>query len=552
MSPTGPTRPAAGDNVPVNAPPPRPRGPRKTSADTGRRRPGLPLVVIALALVLAGVGGVLLAGAYDEPRQSQALGENLAINDGATNALDLSANNSPALVQNPADPANLVVANRIDSPDYSCALHVSFDGGGRWTQTPIPAPPDVGSAKCYAPDVAFTANGALYVSFVTLKGRANAPDAVWIMRSTDGGKTLSQPVRTPLGPRSFQVRLTTDARAPRRIFLTWLKASGLGLYQFSQTGNPIMSIRSDDGGRNWTTPTRVSAPGRQRVVAPAVAPGREAGELNVLYLDLGDDALDYNGGHRGQGGAPYEGKWQLILARSTDNGGTWSESIVDQAIVPTERFVVFTPPSPSLAVDRDSGRLYASFHDGRFGDADVLLWSLPGGRGGWSDPMRVNDTRRGDRTSQYQPKLSVAPNGRLDVLYYDRRADRTDVLNEVSLQSSFDEGQSFSDRVRLSDGAFSSRIGFGVERDLPDLGSANGLISTNSLAYGLWTDTRSGSVKTAKQDLARGVVAFNDPPRLSGAAESLLRYGGILLVLMGVGLGLFALVGVPADARRPT
>ena len=45
-------------------------------------------------------------------------------------------------------------------------------------------------------------------------------------------------------------------------------------------------------------------------------------------------------------------------------------------LVPTERFIAFTPPFPSLAVDRDDGgRVYASFQDGRLGDADVWLWA---------------------------------------------------------------------------------------------------------------------------------------------------------------------------------
>jgi hypothetical protein len=157
----------------------------------------------------------------------------------------------------------------------------------------------------------------------------------------------------------------------------------------------------------------------------------------------------------------------------------------------------------------------------------------------------VNDTPRRDKTAQYLPKLSVAPDGRLDVLYYDRRADRTNVLNEVSLQSSFDAGKTFLPRVQLSDRAFSSRIGFGLERGMPDLGSRLGLISTDSRAYGVWTDTRGGSVRTAKQDLARGIVAFNDPPRLSSGAKAALLIGGIALVLAGI-----AVVALPLARRR--
>ena len=510
--------------------------------------PLLPLLIVAGALVVAGIGALIVSSSYDTPREAVVLGANLAINDGAGNPADLNANNSPTLVRNPIEPGNLVTVNRIDSPAYSCSLNVSFDGGGRWAQTPIPAPAGE-EPKCFAPDAAFSSDGTLYVTYVTLKGRANAPNAVWVTTSGDGGKSLGAPAKTPLGTSAFQVRLTADPESAKRLYLTYVKADGLGLYAFSNPGNPIMSVRSDDGGANWTTPVRVSAPNRLRVVAPSPAIGKDPRELNVLYLDLGDDVLDYGGGHRGRGGPPYDGRWQLVLARSTDQGETWKESVVDSAIVPTERFIVFTPPAPSLAVDRDSATVYAGFQDGRDGDADVRVWSLPAGAGAWTKPVRVNDTPKGDGTAQYLPNLSVAPNGRLDVLYYDRRADRANVLNEVSLQASYDAGKTFLARVKVSDRAFSSRIGSGLERDLADLGSRLALISTDSRAYAVWTDTRNGSTKTAKQDLARGIVAFNDPPRLSGAAEAALRVGGVLLIVLGLGTALLVLTRRRSAAR---
>jgi hypothetical protein len=234
------------------------------------------------------------------------------------------------------------------------------------------------------------------------------------------------------------------------------------------------------------------------------------------------------------------------VARSTDRGVTWKESVADDAIVPTERFIVFTPPSPSIAVDRKGDAVYTAFADGRDGDADVRLWALREGASRWSAPVRVNDTPKGDETAQYLPALGVAPNGRLDVLYYDRRDDRNNVLNGVSLQSSHDGGRSFEARVKVADKSFSSRIGFGMERDLADLGSRLAIVSTDPRAYAVWTDTRGGSLDTGKQDIARGVVAFNDPARLSGAAKTLLRVGGAALIFLAV----FVAVILGARPRR--
>ncbi|MDQ3715563.1 MAG: hypothetical protein M3381_05970, partial [Actinomycetota bacterium] len=126
---------------------------------------------------------------------------------------------------------------------------------------------------------------------------------------------------------------------------------------------------------------------------------------------------------------------------------------------------------------------------------------------------------------------------RLQVAYDDRREeDLPNVMNHVSLQSSFDEGESFTPALRLSSRPFDSRIGFGAKEGLPDLGSRLGLISTEQAALAVWTDTRAGTPETQKQDLAKAVAAITEPERLPEPVEAALRYGGIALALVGLGL----------------
>ncbi|MEY2513050.1 MAG: hypothetical protein QOJ89_408 [bacterium] len=502
------------------------------------------------ALALVGAGAALLPGAYEEPLRVRALGRDAPVNRGALVPADISSNNSPSLVRSPRDPRRLAIANRIDTPRYSCALHVSSDSGASWTQTPLPAPR--GETECYAPDAVFDAAGTLYVSFVTLRGGGHVPDAAWMVTSGDGGRTLSAP-RRMLGKLVFQVRLAADPATAGRVYVTWLQGAEVGIYRFSRLGAPIRTMRSDDGARTWSRPVQTSSPTRARVLAPSPAVGPD-GALYVLYLDLGDDRIDYEGGHGGRGGPPYPGPWRLVLARSRDRGATWGESVVESRIVPTERVIAFIPPFPALAVDPAGGRLYAAFHDGRLGDADVWLWTLGRGARRWSAPVRVNDTVRRDGTAQYLPKLAVAPDGRLDVLYYDRRRDRgRNEANEVSLQSSTDGGERFTGRVVLSSRAFDAQVGFGVERGLPDLGSRLGLLSDDARALAVWPDTRAGTRVSLKQDIARRVVAFSGPEGLGSAATAVLRAGGGAALVAG--LSLLALVGlrrgpVAAPARR--
>ncbi len=111
-----------------------------------------------------------------------------------------------------------------------------------------------------------------------------------------------------------------------------------------------------------------------------------------------------------------------------------------------------------------------------------------------------------------------------------------------ALQSSFDEGKSFTPRARLSERPFSSQVGYGSERGLPDLGSRLGLVSVDSRALAVWSDTRAGTPASSRQDLGRAVVAFSDPPRIAGGLKWLLIIGGIAAILAGAAVLVVGLV----------
>jgi len=482
---------------------------------------------IAGALLLVGIA--LVVGSLLPAREMRVAGDgDVPVNVGAGDLGDISAHNSPTVARNPRNKDALVATSRIDSPDFSCAVHVSGDGGRHWTRTRVPIPRGP-ARKCYAPDAVFAADGTLHVSYMTLQGRGNTPSAAWVASSRDGGRTLSAPRRVT-GRLAFQARLTSDPERAGTLYLTWVQARDVGSLRFTGPGNPILIARSDDAGRSWGAPVRVNARSRGRVLAPSAAVGA-GGALYVLYLDVGDDRLDYEGGHEGFGGPPYSGRFTLVLGRSGNHGATWQESVVDDHVVPTARFIAFLPPFPSLAVDRASGRIHVAYQDGRLGSADVWLWTLPAGSSSWNTPVRVNDTPRDDRTSQYLPQLGVAPDGRLDVVYYDRRGDvRRNVLNEVSLQSSDDGGRTFGPRLRLSDSHFDSRVGLGSERDLPELGSRIALSSDSIGAFSVWSDTRAGTDATGKQDLYGAAVEARD----ARTTALVLRYVGAALGLGGV------------------
>ena len=508
-----------------------------------RRPPAAVAALRAAGLLGSGLGALVLAGSLPGAR-AVVEGRNVPVNVGAMDAQDVRANNTPSVARNPDRPGELAVANRVDSPSFSCALHVSTDGGGRWQERTIPFPEgEEAPPRCYAPDVVYDAGGTLHASFVTLAGNGNVPNAVWVTSSTDGGRTLSTPRRV-LGRLAFQTRLVADPVGAGRLHLSYLQAAETGTLSFPSAGNPVRMVSSDDGGRTWSEPATVNDPGRQRVVAPAPAAG-PAGELYLAYLDVRDDVLDYHGAHGGRGGDPYPGRWSLVLARSGDGGASWRETVVDDGLVPTQRFVVFLPPAPSVAVDRGSGRVYVAFHDGRLGDADVWLWASADRGRTFGPPTRVNDNRRRDGTTQYLPAVSVAPGGRVDVVYYDRRSDPDDVRNDATFQFSGDHGASFEPAVRLSERSFDSRIGFGSERGMAELGSRLALLSGDGGALAVWTDTRAGTRASGKQDLASVTVTVAGRSPWRGP----LRAGGTLLVLAAAAVAAPALAGRRRNAR---
>lgn len=475
------------------------------------------VALAGLALVVAGLGVGLIA--WDLPAAPvQVADANQPVNASATDPADVTTHNSPALAANPTDPANLAIASRIDGPEAGCAVHTSTDGGGSWEPTDVPIPDraaddgEGGQPACFAPDVAFGPEGTLYLAFTTIAGLRNQTTGAWVATSPDGGQTFTEPARVA-GGRPFQVSVAADPTQPDRVYVAWLAAvSEPGSWGFVDPDNPVQVARSNDAGTSWTEPTTVSANEHTRALAPTLAVAD--GEVAIAYLDLGDDQMDYHGDHDGQGGPAYDGTWTLALARSGDDGASWTQATVTNELVPHRRLIAFFPPTPALAL-ADDGTAYTAFHDARRGGADVWLWTRPSRDSGFGEPVRVNDTGFDEQTAQYLPQLALTPEGdRLEVVYYDRRDDPDNVFTHTSWQATATDGEvDFTPSRHLSDEAFDARIGPGSERNLATLGSHLALTATGQRSTAVWADTRAAPEAAAKQDLASTHVTHSTAAR---------------------------------------
>ena len=478
--------------------------------------------LFAVVAVVCALGALAGAAVLFTTDRTTTVAGNVII-DGAT---PIHAINSPTIAHNPRDPDNQVLGYRVDRPVFSALLQHSEDGGDTWAPTELPLPP--GTPPCsatiagrpcpFGPDLAFGPDGTLYVTYVNLVGNGNSPANLWLSTSEDGGRTLSPPVRIA-GELTFQARL--GVAPDSTIHITWLQGKDTG--NLSLLGaSPIVAVRSTDGGRTFSPPLVISDPQRERVGAASPVVD-EQGNVAVLYQDFKGDRRDFENLE----GPVFEDPFALVLTRSTDGGRTYSGGIeFESGLVPTRRFLVYLPESPSIAFGPE-GDLYVTWADGRNGDEDVILKRSPDGGGTWSAPVRVNDNPQRDGTNQYLPRVAVSDDGRVDVLFYDRRRDPRNIFTDAQLASSDDKGRTFTNR-RLSSKSFDSRVGPSVSPEHgTDFGTRLGLDSWGNTAVAAWTDTREGSATDAAQDIATTQLSLAEDVPLLGRWQAIL----VLLVI---------------------
>jgi hypothetical protein len=449
----------------------------------------------------------------------------------ATDLRRTEANNSPTLAVDPTDSRFVALAHRADAPEFSCGLDVSGDGGKGWVSAnPVRDLPE-GAERCYAPEIAFDRRGRLYYLFVGLAGTGNRPIGVFLTSSSDHAQTFTAPRRV-LDSENYQVRMAIDPSvgARGRIHLVWLHSLGApSLGGLPPEPNPILAAHSDDGGDTFSTPMRVSDPGRLRSVAPVIALGPDR-TVHVGYFDLQDDAVDY----QGLEGAPWPGDWSVVVATSHDGGDRFEPGVVvdDQLLPPGRVMLIFTMPPPSLAADR-SGNLYAGWFDARHGDPDAFFARSPDGGRTWDKPHRLNDDPIGNGTAQLLTRVSVAPNGRVDTIFFDRRDDQRNLFDDVYFTWSTDGGRHFAPNVKLTTKGSDSRVGQAYlvpsAKDLVELGSRLALVSRSDMAVAAWPDSRNATLGSTEQDVFATQVVFGRGSPFPWAA--VLVIGGATVVL---------------------
>jgi hypothetical protein len=329
----------------------------------------------------------------------------------------------PSIAVNPANPNNMIAAWQQDRWSNGGArgpgVAYSFDGGGTWTRTSTPMSRCAGGTgpnafeRASDPWVTFGPDGTAYQAALGFNNVANADNAIIVSRSTDGGRTWSQPAqvrRDSFAPGNDKEAITADPTDARYAYVVWDR--------LVDNGAPTWFARTTDGGETWEAARSIHDPGPNRQTLNNIVAVLPDGTLVLFFSEL-PTVLN--------GAAP-----TLRVMRSTDKGATWSAptTIADLQTVGTfdpETGVGIRDASAIGAIAAGTnGTLAVTWQDSRFSggahDSVAFSRSTDGGIT-WSAPMRVNGN---PAVPALIPGIAIAADGTIGVAYYDFRSNTPD------------------------------------------------------------------------------------------------------------------------------
>ena len=465
--------------------------------------------VIGVSLLVACTDSPAPTDALKTPsdmKLAEAVSSGITINTVVNVTRDTTSQNETPLAVNPKNSQNLITGNNDWNYNDGCGVNASFNGGKTWTKTLpdgfIPGvtrftndPTEIGTGDGDFggdPAVAFGPDGTAYFACFSYNGLSTM---LLLSRSRDGGITWtagihadpSQPLTLVSAFNGQGISKGSNGQFPDHeamwvggdgtIYVTWAQFHGFG-------GNsPIWISSSGDGGDSFTRPVKVSS-GNIRSDQDARIVTDENGVAYVTF----DNAIQ-----GGKGTAMY-------VSKSTDQGKTWSTPF--QFALFTNPVCLFPPycfnisggqfrgpgSYPAPAYDPVRRRLYVAFADIRTDNLAriYLTYASVDDLTKWSTPTPVADIPVGDR---FAAELGIAPNGRIDVAFYDRSYTNNSMVDLTYATSS--DGGTIWRSVRVSKSSFDPSL-YGVPSASargfrPFIGDYNGIVSLNSMAGMTWT-----------------------------------------------------------------
>jgi hypothetical protein len=370
------------------------------------------------------------------------------------------AANEPSIAVNPLNPANMVIAWRqfdsVSSNFRQGGWAYTFDAGRHWTFPGVLTPGTFRSD----PVVDVDAQGVFY--YQSLKGNF----LMDTFMSTNGGVSWGAPVASYGGDKNWLVVDRTGGIGDGNLYGIWQR--------FAACCGTNVLTRSVTGGTTWQTPVPVAkwptfgtlAVGPDGTLFAAGVDGTTSQNFNVFVVARSKDAKD-------PGVTPtFDGRVVEMGGYMQLGGGPNPGGLLGQGNVAVDH---------STGPTRGNVYLLASVGtEQTFDPLDVYLARSTDGGTTWSAPQRVNDDAYGNW--QWLAAHAVAPNGRIDVVWFDTRDSGADNVSRLYYAYSWDGGLHWSPNVAVSP-SFDSFVGWPQQNKMGDYTTLVSDVSGADVAY---------------------------------------------------------------------
>ena len=356
------------------------------------------------------------------------------------------AANEPSIAVNPTNPDNMVIGWRqfdsVTSNFRQGGWGFSTDGGATWT-FPGSLTPGIFRSD---PVLDTDSSGNFY--YQSLQQSFDMD----VFKSTDGGASWGPPVPSFGGDKNWMVVDKSGGIGDGHVYGIWQRFFGCcGQNTFT---------RSTDGAAGFEFP--VVVPLRPLFGTMAVGPD---GEVYATGVD----------------GTFFQDFSQYVIAKSTNaRNPLVTPTFTGSQVNLGGSMVLSAGPNPdgllgqaNVAVDRSSGPSVGNIYilgsvDPPGGDPlDVHMIRSSDGGTSWSDPIRVNNDPPGANSWQWFGAHSVAPTGRIDVIWNDTRNSGQANISELFYAYSYDQGDTWFGNIPVSP-PFNSLVGFPNQNKIGD------------------------------------------------------------------------------------
>ncbi|MGH9264635.1 MAG: BNR-4 repeat-containing protein [Acidimicrobiales bacterium] len=436
----------------------------------------------------------------------------------------------PYVIVHPDDP-DIMLAGFIEFRARKCGVARSTDGGQSWrileAAPEIPSQPycQAANSNIFHAPLAWGRDDALYLATHAWDESTRTQTSVILAKSTDLGDTwttvFARDARTTQGDDQENNRpvtglvVDTESGSQDIVYVMYRRAYTNRTGSNSAPQEPVVAISRDGGGTfeepvsalgNVYEDTAVRQQALSLVTTTTAAPGATTTTVPANSLAARPEAIEnYGASSNGQGltldddgnlyvaymseVANVSGEPRAIMAsKSTDQGRTWTSVMAvpfsfEQAQNPRNAW------SPGGGPDGTLHIVWEWRHPADLASyADVGYVRSTDGGGTWSEPRRITDDDYNRLAGKYLPMLDVAPNGRVDAVWWDTRDDPGVRSHDVYYAYSEDDGETWSRNIRVTDQSIDRR--FGVWGNNFDQNSPPALDSTNAFAMVGWDDTR--------------------------------------------------------------